>query len=216
MSEPDRPPRALARWATTALLLGLAGLAGIGLTRLTAPDAGPTPDGAAPPAPSPGIPVTPWAINRPPVTGAADAVLTGTARVVGVSMGGRFRAYLVRALSHDPRMHVVNDRLGGQPVSVVHCDETGCTRVFTGPAGGGRLPLAFGGRRSGQMLIQTGGAIYSQSTLKPLKADQAPFPFEQASFTMTTWQVWRAAHPDTDVYMGTDPPQAADLISTTP
>ena len=50
--------------------------------------------------------------------------------VIGVTAGGRHRAYLVRALSLGAKSHIVNDVVGGVPVSVTYCDIYTCTRLF--------------------------------------------------------------------------------------
>src|SRR5262249_9777812 len=139
-----------------------------------------------------------FAVRDPQAVPAADAGLADDEPVLGVVVAGRARAYLVRAMSGEPRLHVVNDRLGGRPVSVSYCDRPACAHAFTGEPGEA-LDLAMGGFMQGQMVLRANGAVYAQATLQPLGPGGGPFPFGQLDFTRTTWKEWRTAHPDTDV-----------------
>ena len=146
--------------------------------------------------------VTSYAINQPPTRQAADASLADEEEVIGVSVNCKYRAYRIRALSGDPRWHVVNDWLGDAPVSVVHCDRTECSTVFTDKGAKAPLNLTFGGWSHNSLLLRADGALYTQSMLQPIDHKRGPFPFAPASFMKTTWKEWRTAHPDTDVYVG--------------
>src|SRR5262249_42956853 len=141
----------------------------------------------------------------PQVVSAADAGLADDEPVIGVVVAGKARAYVVRALSGEPRVHVVNDRLADRPVSVAYCDRTQCSHVFTGEPGERPRP-AMGGFMQNQMLLKANGAVYSQTTLQPMGPGGGPFPYRQLDATTTTWKEWRTAHPDTDVYRSPPPP----------
>jgi hypothetical protein len=134
-----------------------------------------------------------------PAAGAAE--LSDAEPVIGVSAGGRDRAYLVRALAISAKFHIVNDVLGGVPVSVTYCDLYECPRLFTGGATGESLDLSQGGLRSGSMVLKTGGHPYRQDTGAPLEEEAPPFPYDPYPGDVTTWGAWRGAHPDTDVYV---------------
>src|SRR5262249_42944941 len=56
------------------------------------------------------------------------------------------------------------------------------------------------------------GALYYQSTTRPLSADAAPFPFQQLPIVQTTWGKWRASHPDTTLFVG----DHTDVVISTP
>jgi Protein of unknown function (DUF3179) len=212
---PRRVRRRRALLPAALLLLCLAGAAALttlGLLRPgravpppeDEPPAVPPPKGAGPPpavlrAP-PDLMDLPG-VDRPPVRPAAEAGLGDDAEVIGVLAGGRPRAYLVDALSQGPRSHVVNDVLGGVPVSVTHCDVYQCTRVFTGQ-GADPLALRQGGLHRGGMLLRWGGLPYSQETQAPLYPKSPAFPYRPHPYEATTWGAWRRAHPDTDVYLG--------------
>lgn len=126
--------------------------------------------------------------------------------VIGVTAGGIHRAYSVRAFA-TLGQHVVNDLLVDIPVTVAHCPRTGCTRVFTGPAGQ-RLRLALGGwsGRDGAagMLLRVDGERddrrYLQNTGRSLGGESVPYP--SLEFELTTWEEWRRSHPNSDVFTG--------------
>ncbi len=182
-----------------ASLLGLALLAlAAVLGRARQPGDGP-PDGGGPPAGKalnvPGIRV----LHTAP---AAEAELGDDEAVVGVSAGGRSRAYRVAALSMGHATHVVNDVLGGVPVSVTYCNIHQCARAFTADESDGPLELSQGGLVTGSMVLRAGGHAYRQDSGAPLDPNDPPFPYAAYPEEVTTWGEWRQAHPDTDVYLG--------------
>jgi hypothetical protein len=144
-------------------------------------------------------------IQRPEARPAGSVRLSEDAAVIGVSVDGRSRAYVVEAFGPTAR-HVVNDQLGRVPVTVTYCSRSDCAQVFTDPREAGPLAVSVGGfdRRSGTgaLLLRVGSTLYRQDTRAPLTADAPPFPHAVADFVWTTWQQWRTAHPDTDVYLG--------------
>jgi hypothetical protein len=126
------------------------------------------------------------------------------APVIGVSAGGRHRAYLVSALLR-PETHVYNDLLGDDAVTVTFCDVDQCVRVFRVPGRGRPLDVDQGGpdaSRPGKMLLRVGPARYWQDTGERLEGGDDRFPYAEATFVRTTWKEWRDAHPDTDVFVG--------------
>jgi len=138
--------------------------------------------------------------TRPPTVPAAAADLADDEQVIGVVASGKARAYRRAAFSGMVN-HVVNDLVGETPVTVTHCDRDGCSRVFTGD---GKEPLAFktGGFLEG-MLLYVDGVFYDQSTGRARNdSGAASIPYQTLGFEETTWGKWRAAHPDTDVYLG--------------
>jgi len=121
------------------------------------------------------------------------------ASVMGVSVAGRHRAYLVHAFE-GMSSHVVNDLVGETAISVTHCSLTRCTRVFTTDKRGAVIDLCLGGWENNKMSLRFNGVHYAQTSSDIPLAD---FPFEA-----TTWRQWKAAHPDTDIYVGeTDAPR---------
>lgn len=144
-------------------------------------------------------------IARPPVWPAGSAAwdaLEGDALVAGVTVGGHHRAYLLAALAPIAG-HVVNDRVGGAPVVVTYCERTDCLRVYAGPTGGPDLGAAverWDGRPGEEgLLMRVGPHVYRQDTgASPGGGDSFPYP--ATAVERTTWDRWRRAHPDTDLY----------------
>jgi hypothetical protein len=158
---------------------------------------GPVPMAEFPPSASLVLP----GVREPPAVPAPDARLADDEPVIGVRVRGRPRAYKVRAL-YGPHRHVVNDVVRGTPVTVTHCDADGCTRVYTGP-GGDPLDVGVGGFIGG-LILHARGRFYYQETGRAYDPDGGPpaIPYDPLPFEETNWGTWRAAHPDTDVYLG--------------
>ena len=141
-------------------------------------------------------------VDCPPAHSPSEAKLADDEAIIGVSGGGRSRAYQVRALAQGPASHIVNDVLGGVPISVTYCDLRDCVRVFTGK-GRGTLALRQGGLHRGEMVLRSAGHPYRQESLSALEPDGTPdFPYKDYAYERTTWGTWRKAHPSTDIYLG--------------
>lgn len=124
--------------------------------------------------------------------------------VIGIEVNGEPRAYVVEAFEvfevHDPNdlsVHVVNDILGNEPISITHCNLTHSTRVLTHVAESGRqvepLDVRVGGWENGMLLV-VDNALYSH---------HAPeVPLVDVPYLTTTWGHWLADHPDSLVYTG--------------
>ena len=146
-------------------------------------------------------------IQVPPAVSAASAKLSENALVIGVSAGGQDRAYLVSALM-PLTQHIINDSLGGRPVTVTYCDRTDHAEVFTDPTSDKPLDVATGGWvgtdwHHGCMLLRVGGTRYRQDTGDAVGDAPAPsIPYPRHEFVRTTWGQWWHLHPDTDVYLG--------------
>jgi hypothetical protein len=144
-------------------------------------------------------------VQGPAARPAEAARLPDADEVIGVSAGGRHRAYSIAALLPGDR-HVVNDTLGGVPVTVVFWEQTNCARVFTDPTGREPLDIGVGGYIGGydlgSMLVAVGPNHYRLDSGQPVEEGAPPFPYPRADFQRTTWKRWREAHPNTDVYVG--------------
>jgi hypothetical protein len=152
------------------------------------------------------------AICQPPTLPATRAALDDDTPVIGVLAAGQARAYLLEAFEHGPASHLVNDVLGGVPISVTHCDISGCTRVFTGVMAGRPLELFVGDVKNSRMTLKFGGRFYSHETSQPVDEGCPSFPYAEYPSKVVTWREWQQAHPETDVYMGSveepTPPEA--------
>jgi Protein of unknown function (DUF3179) len=139
---------------------------------------------------------------RPAAVPARSATLADDELVIGVVAGGKARAYRVKAFAGAVN-HVVNDVVGGAPVTVTHCDRTGCTQVFTGE-GAEPLPIRNGGYIEGFFLL-VNGTFYYHEDVRPADPQGPPFPYRPLRFEQMTWKAWRTAQPGTDVYEGERP-----------
>lgn len=142
-------------------------------------------------------------VIRPPAVPAERAELAGGEEVLGVVLGGKARAYRLRALA-DPTRHVVNDVVDGVPVSVTYCDLTDCARAFTGPAGDRPLDVAQAGLFGHEMVLEVAGVRYLHRTGVPAERGVGipPLPYPSLALKRTTWDEWRRLHPRGDVYLG--------------
>jgi hypothetical protein len=170
-----------------------------------------TPFGGRPPSTS--TPMVWPGVRQPAAKSVDDAGIADDAEVVGISVGTRHRAYLVRALDN-PSTQVVNDVLGETPVTIAYCERTRRARAFTGPQDGKPLDMMFGGWIGSKMVVALNQFFYDQETgrsTSPEMNDSALpiYPCEQ-----TTWKTWRAAHPTTDIYVGGPAEQAMDRNQT--
>jgi hypothetical protein len=151
-------------------------------------------------------------IAQPPALPLDKAPLDDDTPVIGVLASGKARAYLVEAFEHGPASHVVNDVLGRVPISVTHCDISGCTRVFTAAASDQPLELSVVGIRDRRLVLKFAGHMYCQETSESLDREGVPLPCREYPAELTVWSDWRQAHPESDVYMGTveepTPPEA--------
>jgi hypothetical protein len=142
-------------------------------------------------------------ILRPTTRSVQTAGLADDEAVVGVVVDGKARAYWVKALSYPPQ-HLINDLIEGSPVSIVHCDLSNCTRVYTKTGRSAPLQLASVGLLDSEMVVKVGGVQYFHQSGQAVKdlPGSPPFPYEPVPWTRTTWKAWRTQNPSTDVYVG--------------
>ncbi len=144
-------------------------------------------------------------VRTPPAEAAVAAEAAGlddAEEVVGVVVNGAARAYRLGAL-RDPRRHVVNDLVGGAPVSVAYCDRTGCIRTYTG-LGAEPLRVGIAGLRDGGLVVKLDGVYYDHRSGRVVEGPPGatPLPHDRVPWTRTTWGRWRREHPATDVSVG--------------
>jgi hypothetical protein len=122
-------------------------------------------------------------------------------RVFGVSLSGEQRAYPLRILGwHE----MVNDVVGGEPVSLSYCTLCGSGVLFgtRRQRRQGTTPFTFGTSgllyRSNKLMIdrQT-GTLWSNLTGEPVLGPGFALPV--LPLTLTTWQDWRTRNPRTTV-----------------
>ena len=142
-------------------------------------------------------------LEDPPRVPAAEAgFLSDREKVFGVSAGGAHHAWPARYLSwHE----MVNDTVGGEPVSLGFCTLCNTAIAYSGrsPAGGrwtfGTSGLLY--RSNKLMYDRQTWTLWSQLTGEPVLGNMAvtPVRLELVPVTITTWSAWKAAHPETTV-----------------
>jgi len=138
-------------------------------------------------------PLTIPGVRRLLFVSAGEAGIGDESAVVGVSINGEDRAYLVAALSTVDG-HVVNDIVQQCPVTVTYCDQRDCARVLTAHDSQEALAVGLGGWMDQRMLLLLG--------TKRIAQDATDLPFEDLPFEKTTWGRWKAAHPESKLYLG--------------
>lgn len=156
--------------------------------------------GGEPPEPGRSV-IVAEGIRTPEAVPAGSARLRDDEEVVGVVVGGRARAYRLAAML-DWSGHIVNDVVADRPVTITYCDLADCVRAFTGDGAGDPLPVAQSGLKDGRMVLRARGIDYFQDEARALAGGGPDFPFAALPAERTTWDAWRRAHPDTDVYVG--------------
>lgn len=141
--------------------------------------------------PPDGIP----SIDEPEFVDADEADLEPGEPIIGFRHGGDVRAYPQRILVYH---EIVNDRVGGLKVAVTYCPLTATAQAFE------RGNTTFG--TSGQ-LLNSNLVMYdretesycSQLAATCYRGEHRGETLVEHDAVWTTWERWRAAHPDTRV-----------------
>lgn len=130
----------------------------------------------------------------PPAVPAAQAGIDHSEIVLGVAMGGEAKAYSTSSLR---RHHIVNDRVGGQPVVV-----TFCVRCFSGVAFHARhrgrdLTFEVFGVYQGTfaMVDRQTRTVWSQLTGDAMIGERVGERLEQAPLEMMPFERWLELYP---------------------
>ena len=144
------------------------------------------------------------ALTNPKHISAAEATyLVDDELVFGVDINGDARAYPFRMLDwHE----MFNDVVGGVPVSLAYCTLCGSGILFDTTIEGREQPFVFG---SSGFLFRSNKLMYDQQTLslwnqftgRPVVGELTGSGIELKvrPVTITSWQKWRARHPQTKV-----------------
>jgi hypothetical protein len=105
----------------------------------------------------------------------------------------------------DPSGHLVNDLIGGVPVSVAYSNLSRCVKVYTDPNGSQPLDAMVTGLLNQQMVIQLGGHVYFHDTGMPVEPakNPPPIPYPLLTPIVTTWKAWMDLHPQSEIFVGT-------------
>lgn len=144
------------------------------------------------------------ALDDPVVLSVADATYLNPDDVVfGAVIGGQARAYPMRIIAwHE----MVNDVLGGVPVSLAYCTLCGAAILFDGRVAGRVAPFRFGSsgllfRSNKLMYDRATDSLWNQFTGRPVIGALVGSGVQLAPLALVTtdWQSWKTSHPDTTV-----------------
>lgn len=126
-----------------------------------------------------------------------DPWLTNSNRVVGVEVNGDARAYPIRMLNwHE----IVNDVVGGEPLSITYCPLCGTGIVFNSTFEGQNLTFGVSGRLYRNDLVMydhQSGSFWSQVMGEALQGQHKGKTLEQIQAWTLSWGKWKELHPDT-------------------
>jgi len=141
--------------------------------------------------------------NPTMIAAAAAAYLNPDDTVFGVEINGDARAYPLRIANwHE----MVNDVVGGVPVSLAYCTLCGAGILFDGRVAGRTQPFTFGSsgllyRSNKLMYDRQTDSLWNQFTGRPVMGPLtgSGIELQVLPVALTSWQEWRARHPDTRV-----------------
>jgi hypothetical protein len=145
-----------------------------------------------------GFPIRAELTARP----AGEAKLGADDMVIGVVAGGEARAYPVN-LMWEPVNEVLNDRLGGKPITVTWCPVAHSAAVYEPSRGEPPLELGAVGLREGVFILydRRTRSWWNQIQGKAISGPLAGERLTRHPATLTTWAAWRASHPETSVWV---------------
>lgn len=141
-------------------------------------------------------------LMQPHVDSADQADVPDDGGVLGIVVDGQARAYVLRAMS-GMSSRVVNDLIGGIPVTVIYCDQTDCARVLTSKTRGKPIDVWIGGWTTG-MAVRLNEQMYLQTS--------PDLPLDDLPFERTTWGDWKERYPASLVFTGRPPPRRSRSI----
>ncbi|MEZ5934582.1 MAG: DUF3179 domain-containing protein [Alphaproteobacteria bacterium] len=144
------------------------------------------------------------ALTQPKHLAAHDAdYLTPDELVFGIDINGDIRAYPLRIMDwHE----MVNDVVGGQPVSLAYCTLCGSGILYKTDVEGRSEPLIFGSsgflyRSNKLMYDQATKSLWNQFTGRPVVGalTGTGIELDLLPVAITSWSRWLAQHPDSKV-----------------
>jgi hypothetical protein len=141
--------------------------------------------------------------NPTMIAGGAASYLNPDDEVFGVEINGDARAYPLRIANwHE----MVNDVVGGVPVSLAYCTLCGAGILFDGRVAGRNRPFTFGSsgllyRSNKLMYDRQTDSLWNQFTGRPVVGPLtgSKVELQVLPVVLTTWEQWRARHPGTRV-----------------
>jgi hypothetical protein len=123
--------------------------------------------------------------------------------MIGVIVRGKPRAYLVDAM-RDLRQSVVNDVVANRPISIVYANDVDALRVLTARRweDDARRPFEVSKPLDLKIAGVVGGVLRLSFNEREFEFDAERKALTDFPFARCTWETWRNAYPECDVYIG--------------
>ncbi len=139
-------------------------------------------------------------IDDPKYVSASDATFLGDDELImGIDINGQQRAYPARIMDYH---EIVNDPIAGQPVAVTWCPLCGSGVAFDPRIDGEVIEFGVSGVLHDSDLVmydRKTDTLWQQITGQGIMGPRKGERLEILPMTMTDWQTWRQAHPETMV-----------------
>ncbi|WDE09416.1 DUF3179 domain-containing protein [Thalassomonas haliotis] len=146
--------------------------------------------------PRDGIP----ALSHPAFVDAGKAdFLLPQSRILGVSIGGKAKAYPIAILNHH---EIVNDRLAGKDITVSFCPLCGTGIVYDARLDGQLLEFGVSGLLYNSDVLlydKQSESLWSQILSKAISGPMSGKTLTRLPALHTSWHHWQSLHPDTRV-----------------
>jgi hypothetical protein len=125
-----------------------------------------------------------------------DDRLKPRAMVLGVNIDGATKAFPLEALR---QARVINDRIGGKPIVIVHQPASDTTTAFVGRAGAQALTMSAANADASELVDRETGSrwtAYGECVAGRLKGSQLELVILEPEY----WFAWSEFHRGTDLY----------------
>ena len=146
--------------------------------------------------PKDGIP----SIDNPVFTDVSDSqFMSDSDTVIGLEINGEVKSYPIFILVwHE----IINDKVGGTPVSVTYCPLCYTNQVFERIIDGQEVEFGTSGKLYNSNLLMYDrhtGSYWSQALGMAVKGELSGYQLNLVPFDVITWGDWKKLHPDTMV-----------------
>ena len=99
---------------------------------------------------------------------------------------------------------MVNDMIGGVPLTVAYYNLSQSAEIYTNTTDGQPIDVEVVRLLDHKMVIRVAGYLYFHPSGLPVQPEKKPLHLPCGVLTpmVTTWKAWTNLHPKTDVYMG--------------
>lgn len=152
------------------------------------------------------FPMMPPTVDFPVLTAdeASRGYLTSEELVIGIAIREEARAYPLNMINV-PETKVLNDEVGGEPIVVTWCDLCHNAMAFSRRINGQAELFACSGMLWHGLLVMhdvSTESFWSPLVGKSLAGKRSGESLRPIDVVLTSWEVWKAAHPNSSVVFG--------------